>query len=495
MRLRRIRHALGAAAVGLVLSALPAAEVRAALFYDFTLGAGVQRNDNLHLDPESPGDSGAGGEEDPRQPVEVTVYTLNPGALILWTAERDQLQLRYSGEYSAFRGDEEPDPFWAHTLAANLNWRRWSPFFFEAGEERARVPRTQDQDVAAAVDLVDRNRLTARTGLVSEVGARSTIELAYRGELETYSSNESVDPAVGTGAGTDELDEVRRQYGEALVRHRWTPLWESEARVAYGRVDRELASSYAEFLVAADVSQRWSEQLVARYRLEWRREDDYEPGESADAATPPEESVRTNLLLGAEIRGTLERGGSWNLAYQDRAEDQPDGDTLDAGRTSAAIAVRARGGSALDVGGWHELRDYRLSGREETAWGPSLGARWMIVPWAALDVGGSWTKTTIREDGTDEIEDRTSRVSAGIVLMVLGRVQLEAGCAFRKNDSSDALRSYENTIVFAQVTFHFRPVEPGRLPPSAAAGLVGVVTPTGVIAPAAQPGSGTEPAR
>lgn len=487
---------LGALAAGVILVAGQASEGRAALVYDVTLGAGVQLNDNFHLDPSTPivagaegveGAVGAGETPAPRQPQKETIYTVNPGFMLAWSEGRDRLQVDYGGEHSTFRGDEQRDSQWVHTIAADLGWRRWSPFFLEAREERSRVPRTQEREGEASVDQVDRNRISARTGLDLEVGPRSTVELAYRGELETYSVS-GADPAAGeTAPGTDEFDRVERHFGEALGRHRWTPLWDSEVRVAYGYVGRVLSSDFTELRAALSVGQRWSESLALRYHLEWIREDDdgpagTDPATEAAATEAPVETVRTHLLVGAEIRGNLERGGSWSLAYRDGVANQPDGDTLRTGRASASAAIRARLGSALDVGGWHETRDYRESGREETGWGPTLGARWLITSWSALDLGLSWTSTTIREEGRAEVEDRTTRVAAGLVVLLARRVQLEAGCGYRKNDSTDALRSYTNTIVFAQLTCRLRPVEAGRLPSSRASGLVAGGTPLGGMA-------------
>jgi len=486
MILRKPRGALGAIAVGVVLLAGPASEGRAALTYDISLGAGVLVDDNFHLDPRTPV---VEGEEGLRQPVKETIYTANPGVVASWSEGRDRLRLNYAGEYSTFRGDEKRDPSWVHQIRADLNWRRWAPFFLEAQEERSRVPRTQERDGEASVDQIDRNRVLVHTGLVSEMGPRSTVEMAYRGELETYSVNRAAEPVEEeTDPGIEEFDRVQRQYGEALVRHSWNPLWGSELRVAYGQVDRDLASDYAELRASLTVDQKWSEHIALRYRLEWRREDDDKPArkdpaaaatEVTEATGAPVDTERTNLLMAAEIRGALERGGSWSLAYKDGLADQPDGDTLKTGRTSAAVAMRARLGSTLDAGGWHETRGYRTSGREETAWGPTLALRWMITTWSALDLGGSWTKTTLSEEGLDEVEDRTTRASAGLVLLLFKRVQLEAGYGYRKNESTDALRSYANNLVFALVSFHFRPVESGNLPSSRASGLIAGGAPSG----------------
>jgi len=171
-------------------------------------------------------------------------------------------------------------------------------------------------------------------------------------------------------------------------------------------------------------------------------------------------------LWSAWARGDLYPGGTWNLGYRDDLDYLPEGDTLKTGRTSAGVDLRARLGSTLSVGGWYETRDYRVSGREEKAWGTTLNARWMIVPWAACDVRGAWTDTTIREEPLPEIEDRTAWAAVGIVVLALKQLQLEAGCDYRSNDSSDAQRSYTGTRIYAFVTYHFRPPAPGTLPSS-----------------------------
>jgi len=491
--------ALGAIAAGIILMAGSASPGRAALIYNVTLGAGAQLNDNLHLDPRTSVETSAAGAEGAegavalRQPVKETIYTVNPGITAAWLEGRDRLQLSYGGTYSTFRGDEKRDPEWVHTVAADLSWRRWAPFFLEAQDSLSRVPRNQDTVGTAVVDQIDRNLLTVRTGLVSEIGTRSAVELAYRGELANYSVIGATAPAVeGTTAGIDEFDQVKRHYGEAMVRHRWSPLWGSELRAAYGRVDRELALDYAEFRASLAVDQRWSEQLALRCRIEWRREADDKPATvSATAAAPPADTVRTNFLVSAEIRGALEKGGSWNLSYQDGLAAQPDGDTLKTGRAAAAVDFRARLDSTLDVGGWYETRDYRVSGREEAAWGPILGVRWLITPWAAVDLGGSWTNTTSREVALAEVEDRTTRGAAGFVVLLVKHVQLEAGYGYRKNDSTDALRSYTNNLVYALLTFHFRPVAGGRLPSSYATGLIAGGRPSGGTAQVAEGGAAT----
>lgn len=440
---RRARGALGAIAAVVVIVG-PAAEGRAALTYDFSLGAGAMLNDNLHLDPRA----GEGG----RQPVQETIITLDPGATVAWHSENDRLQLLYAGQYSQFSGDEERDSLWIHNLAADLIWRRWSPFFLEAREERSRVPRTQDGEIEAIVDQVDRNRLSVRAGLVSELGPRSAVELGYRGELESYSGAEGP------------FDQVQRHTGEVLVRHRWSPLWGGEASATYGEVDRELAPDATELTVSAAVNQRWNERTTLRYGLQWVRSEEDAPG--GDGLS----TVRNNLLKSLEIIGELEGDGSWSLAYQDGLAEQPDGDTLKTGRTTAAASVRSRLGSTLNAGGWYETRDFRESGREETAWGPTLGVRWRIAPWAALDLGGSWTSTTSRPEGQVEIEDHATRAAGALVLLLFRRVQLETGYRYGENDSTDALRSHTNNIIYAQATFHFRPVPPNELPDSGASG-------------------------
>lgn len=468
MILRGPRRALGVIAAAIILVAWQASEGWAALTYDISLGAGARLDDNLHLDPRTPSAAGL------RQPVKETIFTIDPGMNAAWSEGRDFLRLNYHGEYSMYQGDEALDPLWVHNIAANLNWRRWSPFFLEARETRSRVPRTQNQDGEAYIDQVDRNLVYVRTGLFSEMGPRSTVELAYRGELVTY-------------PGDDTADRVQRHYGEAMVRHSWTPLWGSALRVSYGQVDRRLASDFAELKASLAVDQRWSEQIALQYNLQWIREDNDAPSGAVAATAAPVSTVRTKLLMAAEITGALERGGSWTLAYSDRLADQPDGDTLKAGRASAATSIQARLGSTLDLGAWHETREYRESGRKEEAWGPTLGVRWLITPSSAFDLAASWTSTTIREVGLAELEDRTTRAAAGLMIMLFKRVQLEAGYGYRKNDATDALRSYVNNQVFALVKIHFRPDESGRLPPSYASGLVTGGTPSGG---AAQAGAG-----
>jgi hypothetical protein len=493
MRLRRAAGALGAVGAAIAVIACHATQGLAALAYDITLGGGMQLNDNLHLDPPTPSPQG----EEVRRPVHETISSINPGLWVEWSAERDRLHLRYTGEYLMFEGDEALDSFWAHRIAADLNWRRWEPFFLEVGEDRSRVPRTQEREDEAFVDQIDRNQLSFRTGLSWEAGPRSTVELAYRGELDSYSSSGSTaSREAQPDPGGEAFDRVERHFGEALVRHRWNALWGGEVHLAYGHVGRELAPEYTELNVLAAVEQRWSEHLMLRYRLEWRREKDGEPvtdeaagagastgTSTGEASERPGETGRNNLLLGLEIRGDLGPGDSWTLAYQDSQVDQPDGDTLGIGRASATLAVRARLGSTVDVGAWHETRDFRISGREETAWGPTLGARWLITPTVALDLAGCWTTTAVREVGEDRVEDHTTGVSAGFVILVYKRVQLDAGYAYRENASSDSLRDHTNNIFFALLTFHLAPVTSGQLPLSYASGLVaGRTSPGGASA-------------
>ena len=322
------------------------------------------------------------------------MYTVAPALDLDWVGQRDHLSGDYRGEYWQFTGDEELDPRWTHNLAADLGWRRWAPFFLEVRETLDRGPSAQQRDVEAVIDYTYTNMVSARTGLVWEFGTRGTVELAYRGELETY-------PQV------EDADRVLRQYGEGLARYRWTPLWETEFRVSYGQVDRELTADYNELSASVAVDQRLSEHLALRYRLEWLR-DAYEAPPGEDAAP---EAARAHGVhqpaLGGRGQGrpvAWAEPGAW--AYQDDLDYLPDGDTLETGRTSAEVALRARLGSTLTVGGWYDTRDYRVSGREETAWGPTLDARWLIAPWAAFDVRGTWTDTTIREEAPAEIEEQ-----------------------------------------------------------------------------------------
>jgi hypothetical protein len=174
--------------------------------------------------------------------------------------------------------------------------------------------------------------------------------------------------------------------------------------------------------------------------------------------------VSNSLLGGAEIRGDLSHGGTWNLGFSDDLDYLPDGDTLETRHTSAEVALRARLGSSLTVGGWYDTREYRVSGREERAWGPTLDARWMITSWAACDVRGTWTDTTIREEARAEVVEQTIRAAVGILILVFERLQLEAGYDYRNNDSTDELRSYAGNRLYVFLTYHFRPLAPGTLP-------------------------------
>jgi hypothetical protein len=441
-----------ASAAGIAAFAGRVCDVRAALVYDITLGAGAQVNDNLYLDPPESGEGAS------RLPVQETIFALYPGIMVAWQEQRDLVRLRYNGEYWAFTGDEDREPLWVNHLAANLTWRRWTPFFLEAGELLDRIPRSQQREGVAVVDQIDRSRLSVRTGLAWDLGPRGAAELAYRGGLVTF-------------PGAEAADRVSSQYGEGVVRYRWSPLVGSDVRVAYGQVNRELAADYTELSAAAAVDQRLSERLALRYRLQWIRTSQDEPAAAEAGAGEPADNTRTTLLKAAELRGTLSLGGTWKLAYEDRQEDRPDGDTLEVARASAAVALRARLGSTLDIGAWYERRSYLNSGREEEAWGPTLNPRWMITPWAGCDLALDWTNTTLQDQGLPSIEDRTTRVAAGIVVRVLSHLQLEAGCRYLKNNSAAAERSYSNTILYAVVTYSFAPIPPGRLLPSHTARL------------------------
>lgn len=443
--LRAIRGVLAALIV--VAGAAPSGAL-AALSYDVTLGAGAQWNDNLYLDPR------ASGAVDRRAPVEETIFTIDPGATVSWLGERDRLQLDYRGEYWMFSGDEDRDPLWMHNLVADLNWRRWSPFFLEAREERDRVPRSLETEGESVVEQVARNRLSGRTGLAWELGSRGLAELAYRGELQTFS-------------GIEDADRVLRQYGEGLLRYRWSPLWGSEMRLAYGHVDRTLAADYAEMSASAAVDQRLSEHLALRYRIEWLR-----TAEDAFAAVGETEgseaTVRNNLLKTAEISGELALGGSWRLGYQDALEYLSDGDTRKAGRASADLTFRFRLGSTVGIGARFENLKYRVSDRKDEVWGPTLRLRWVLAPWSAFDLGGSWTSVEIKEAGLEPVKDRTSRAAAGVVLLMFKRIQLEAGYGYARNSSTGDLRSYTNNLAYVLATFHFQPILTGALPPTQA---------------------------
>ena len=443
--LRRLGVAPGAIAAVIILIAGQPSEGRAALIYDFSLGTGAFVNDNLYLDPET-------GAEGQRKPVNETMYTVAPALNLNWVGPRDHLNGKYRGEYWQFTGDAEIDSRWRHDLKVDLAWRRWAPFFLEVGETLSMGPSAQGRDVEAVIDYTYTNMISARTGLVWEFGTRGTVELAYRGEFETY-------PQV------EDADRVLRQYGEGLARYRWRPLWETEFRVSYGQVDRKLAADYDELIASVAVNQRWSEHLTLRYNLEWLR-DAYgaTPGDGTAPAQEP--AVSTTLLWGAEARGDLSLGGIWKLGYTENLDYLPEGDTLTTGRASAGVGLRARLGSTLSVDGWHESRDYRVSGRAEKAWGANLDARWVIVPWAACDVRGTWTDTAIREPAMAQIDEQTSGAAAGLVFLLFNRLQLEAGYDYRKNDSSDAQRSYAGSRLYAFATYHFRPLAPGTLPSS-----------------------------
>ena len=452
VRFRRSTLAF-ASAVGIAVLAGRATDGRAGLSYDFTLGAGVQLNDNLYLDP--PKSEGA----DQRQPVRETIYTLYPGALIWWHEERDQLQLSYDGEYWMFQGDEDRNSLWVNNLSANLGWRRWAPFFLEAGEALDRVPRTQQKEGEAVVDQINRNRLSVRTGLAWVLGPRGTAELAYRGEVTTF---------PGAGAA----DRVTSQYAEGLVHYRWSPLMESDTRLAYGQVSRELSADYHELDASMAVDQRLSELLVLRYRLEWVDNHEDHPAAAGAATGETVATVRSYLLKAAEIRGGLARGGSWNIAYEDHLENRVDGDTLKVGRAAAAMDLHSRLGSTLDAGVWYETRSYLDSGRDEQVWGPTLNSRWMITPWAACDLGVAWTHSTIRDEAVSAVGNRATRAAAALVVMISRHLQMEAGYQYLENDSTEALQSNTNNIFYAVVTYSFNPVPPGRLLPSHTSRLV-----------------------
>lgn len=388
----------------------------------------------MHNTPDSPGDGSP-------PPVTETAYVYSPTLLLGWTVPRDHLNLSYRGEYRTFDGDEKHDALWIHNLAADLSWRRWSPVFLEVSEAWGRVPRSQERDGVAVVDQIDSSRLTVRTGIVRELGARGAMELAYGMEQVTF-------------PGTEDADRAQRQYGEGLARYRWTPLLGSEFRLSYGWLDRSLAAESTEARASAAVEQRFSEHLAARYSLEWIRS---EADRLVDQVAEPEESgltIRTSLLKGVGITGELSPVSSWNLNYADTQEYLADGDTLQSSRASVGVAWRAWLGSSLRAGGWYAQREYRVSGRKETAWGPTADLRLAITRWLACSVGGGWSSATIREEGLEEREDRRTQASAGIVGSLGRHVMFQTGYQYQHSSSTDAMRSFTSNLYMAQVTYY-----------------------------------------
>lgn len=432
----------------------------AASRYDLTLGVGALVNDNLHLDPEE-----GAGIEGQRSPLKETLYVVVPGFLVDWREGRDRLHGEYRGEYWTAGRDDEPEPFWVHAVAADLAWRRWSPFFLELREVRSRVPRSSEGENEAYIDQIDENRIVGRAGGSWDLSGRTTLEVAYRVDHLSYPGSAEVDEAFSHGA-------------EGVLRNRLNPLWQSTLRLSYGATERDLVADYTTLSAFGALDQRWDERITLRYQLEWRREDaEREPpggAVSADAELPAEDDdlVRDGLLVGAELRWRLARGGSWTLAYQEVQLNRPDGDTLKTGRASAGLSLRARLGSGLNVSARYEDREYRISGREETVWGPSLNARWVVAPWVACDIAAGWASASIRAAGLPEVEDRSTVLSAAVVFLIRGHVQLEAGYVFRENDSSDAAREYTNHLVFTALTWRLRAFGPGELPPLQSARLI-----------------------
>jgi len=314
-------------------------------------------------------------------------------------------------------------------------------------------PTPEEVDVQAFIDYSYTNEVTVRTGLMRELGARGEVQLAYRGELETY-------PQV------ENADRVLSQYGEASVRYRWSPLWGSAFSVSYGHVERDLTADYDELTVSASADQRLSEHLELRYGLEWIRDTyDAAPAVAATAGTGGG-SDYSSLLLSADVKGDLARKGYWALGYEDTLEYLSDGDSLERGRASATLALRSRVDSTLTLEGWHDAVDYRISERADKEWGARVSARWMITPKAACDFLGTWMNTTIRQEASAEIDDHTLEAGAGVVVMVFDHLQLEAGYVYRNNDSNEELRTYASNRLYAFLTYHFQPLKSGELPSS-----------------------------
>jgi hypothetical protein len=446
MKAGRMLRGLGAVAAGILVLGARASEGRAVLKYDFSLGAGAFYNDNLYFAPETD----AAGR---LPPVAETSFSVAPAFALDWTGQHDRLSCGYRGAYWSFTGDQELDPRWTNNLGANLSWRRWSPFFLEVNETLEYGELPEEVDIQAPIDYSYTNVVAVRTGLLRELGARGEVQLAYRGELETY-------PQV------ENADRVLSQYGEASVRYRWSPLWGSAFSVSYGHVERDLTADYDELTVTASADQRLSEHLELRYGLEWIR-DTYDAAPAGDAtAGGGGAGDYSSLLLSAEVKGDLERKGFWSLTYEDTLEYLSDGDSLERGHAAATLSLRSRKDSTLTLEGWHDAMAYRLSEREDKEWGATFSARWMITPKAACDLLGTWTNTTIQQEASAEIEDRTLEAGAGVVVMVLDHLQLEAGYLYRNNDSNDELRTYVSNRLYALLTYHFQPLRAGELPSS-----------------------------
>lgn len=438
MRLRW-RPAVPAAALLLAPLVIPG-NAAAILTYDFSLGANAEYNDNFYNDPE-PEDEGQ------RQPVQEMTYTLEPALRLAWEAPHDRLDLGYRGEFSWYGGDADIDPLQTHTVDAGLSWRRWRPFFLEVRETLDRDADPREQDVQPQIDYTYTNELTVRAGLVREFGARGFAELAYRGELETY-------PDV------DNADRILRNYGEATVNYRWNPLWSNEFRVSYGRIEQELAPDYDELDLYAGGNHRLSGHLALDYSLEWIR-DSYEVG----GATPGDQGddTDTNLLATVELSGDLRLGGSWGIGYEETLDYLADGETLETGRAYADAAFQFRLGSTASVEVWHEARDYRLSGREDTAWGATVGARWAIARWLACEFDGEWSSTIIQEAGMADVEDDTIDATIAILAAPTRHLTAEAGYELERNSSTDPTRTYTSNRFYVSLTYHLQALVPGAL--------------------------------
>jgi hypothetical protein len=439
----RVAAAVLLAALAAVCGSDPA---RAALIYDFSLGGGVELNDNIFLVPRPTVEGQAA-------PVKSTVLAYSPGVKLSWEDRQDWLRLDYQGVHQDFHGEGSPPAVWLHDLSAELQWRNRRPFFLEVREDYARVPQYRS---SAEVDLYagsDRNTVTVRPGLSWDLGRTGVLDLALRGESQAFPHNPTA-------------ESERSVYGEVSHLRRWTPLWSTSLRLDYGEVRRTLEPDYREAGATLEVDQRWSPGVSAVYSLEWRQ-DRYASGESS--ATPGGQGGGRSdsyLLKGVTINGQLEYGGSWHLLYQDRIEDLLTGERLKAGRGTAEFELRSRLGSRMGLVALYENRRFATSGRKEVVWGPTASARWVMTSWLALDLDGFWTRIQSEEPGLPEVVDRQLSLAAGFIFVLARHVQCEVGYRYLADDSTDPNNTFRNNRVAALLTWFFQPLRPGVIPES-----------------------------